>query len=403
MEMQDNNFLTPLAARIMQIDDITWGDPEKTYIVRYGGRIYNEDTAAAYDQLAESLRPYEITPIFRKDKDRHLVVLIKGLMRPTPSKIWVNVVMFMLTVVTVLLAGALYAYDGPITSDQLVVAKHLVSNLGDGIPFALSLMAILTAHEFGHYLAGRFHKTHVTLPYFIPLPFSPLGTMGAFIQIKELPKNKRIMLDIGIAGPLAGLMVAIPVLLLGLWLSPVDQLPVALGPTEALSLEGNSLLYLGMKLLVKGELLPAPHSYGGLSPILYWVRYFFTGTPLPWGGQDVLMHPVAWAGWAGLLVTALNLIPAGQLDGGHILYVLLGERAKKFVPFIIGALALMGFAWNGWWLWVLLILWVGRVYMEPLDQITQLDSKRKALAVLAIILFVLVFTPVPLINVMAGG
>ena len=115
-----------------------------------------------------------------------------------------------------------------------------------------------------------------------------------------------------------------------------------------------------------------------------------------------MMHPIAWAGWAGLLVTSLNLIPAGQLDGGHLLYVLLGRKAIRFVPFIIGALILLGFIWNGWWLWAALIFFLGRTYMEPLDLITPLDLRRKALAVLGVIVFFLVFTPVPLMEIFSG-
>jgi membrane-associated protease RseP (regulator of RpoE activity) len=225
--------------------------------------------------------------------------------------------------------------------------------------------------------------------------------MGAFIRLKEPPKNKRILLDIGIAGPLAGLVVAIPVLLYGLSLSKLDT--ITLHPGQAFTLEGNSLLYLAAKFLIFGQLLPAPASYGGVSPLFYWVRYFFTSQPLPLGGVDVLISPVAWAGWAGLLVTALNLIPAGQLDGGHVMYVLLGKRARQLWPAIMIALILLGFAWSGWWLWALLIFMLGRLYAEPLDQITPLDPRRRAVAWLGILIFFLVFTPVPLVQAVAGG
>ncbi|MCP4418636.1 MAG: site-2 protease family protein, partial [Chloroflexi bacterium] len=183
------------------------------------------------------------------------------------------------------------------------------SSLGGALAFAVSLLAILLAHEFGHYLAGRYHKTAVTLPYFLPLPVWPFGTLGAFIQLKEAPKNKRILHDIGVAGPLAGLVVAIPVLLWGLKLSDIGELPLFILDGEFFSLEGNSILYLLAKYAVFGEWLPSPANYGLLSPFEHWVRFFFTGHPLPLGGRDVLIHPVAFAGWGGLLVTSLNLIP----------------------------------------------------------------------------------------------
>ena len=276
---------------------------------------------------------------------------------------------------------------------------YIWRSLPGGTAFTVSILAILLAHEFGHYLAGRYHKTHVTLPYFIPFPLSLFGTMGAFIQLKEPPRNKRILLDIGIAGPLAGLVVAIPVLLIGLALSDVSSLPAQLPPGQGLQIEGNSLLYLFAKFAVFGQLLPAPASYEGMNAIQYWVRYFFTGRPLPLGGQDVLLHPVAWAGWAGLLVTALNLIPAGQLDGGHVIFVLIGKRASALLPFVLAGLILLGFVWPGWWLWAFLIFLLGRLHAEPLDQITPLDPGRRALALFGLVVFVLVFIPVPLLQV----
>jgi len=386
--------LTPLVGRVLRIEDVTWGDAARGYLARYRGMLYAEDTAAAYDQLADLLRPLHITPLFRPEDGRHVIYLMRGVSQPSPSKTSTSLLLLALTMFSVLFAGSLSEYTGPADIDLPALILDALQHIGRGLPFALSLMAILLAHEFGHYLVGRFHKTAVSLPYFIPFPLSSFGTMGAFIQMKEPPKNRRHLLDIGIAGPLAGLAVAIPVILLGLSLSTVHQLENPL--PENIIFEGNSLLYLLLKYIATGELLPQPATYGDLSPLLYWVRYFFTGQPLPAGGWDVTLHPIAWAGWAGLLVTALNLIPAGQLDGGHLIYVLLGQRARKLLPFIVGGLVMLGIVWAGWWIWVVLILLMGRTYAEPLDTITTLDSRRKALAVLGLIIFVLVFTPVPL-------
>ena len=125
---------------------------------------------------------------------------------------------------------------------------------------------------------------------------------------------------------------------------------------------------------------------------------YFTGLPLPNGGADVLLNDVAWAGWAGLLVTALNLIPAGQLDGGHLSYVLFGHNTRKFRPTILGIMLILGIFWSGWWLWAALIFFLGQTHAEPLDQITSLDPNRKAIAIFGLLLFVLVFIPVPLIS-----
>jgi len=402
MQLPETNTLTSIVARILNVESITTGSPEQNFLVSYHGRLYG-DSIAAYDQLAENLHPLGITPLFRQEGDTHVVVLIEGTVDPKPSNPLGNLVMFLLTLLSVLFTGAALSYEGSEPNSIIELFLSIIRSLPAGIPYAISLLSILLAHEFGHYLAGRYHGVHVTLPYFLPLPYpiSPFGTLGAFIRMKEIPKNKRILLDIGIAGPIAGLVVAFPVLIIGLSLSHIEPLTVAEG--QAVTLEGNSILYLFSKFLVFGKLLPAPASYEGISPILYWIRYFFTGRPLPLGGFDVMIHPVAWAGWAGLLVTALNLIPAGQLDGGHLIYVLLGDRARSLFPFVLGVLLLLGFVSPSWWLWAFLIFILGRVYAEPLDQITTLDSRRRAVALLGIVIFILVFTPVPLIQAIPGG
>jgi membrane-associated protease RseP (regulator of RpoE activity) len=392
--------LTPLVARYMAVEGVVAGEEGKNYLVGYLGRLYGDPTTS-YDRLAEDLGPFNLTPLFRNKDDQHSILLVEGMPKPKASNPLVNLVLFGLTVVSVLFAGALYVYSGPPTQDPMEVFGYALRHLSEGLPFAASLLAILLAHEFGHYLVARLHGTHVTLPYFIPLPIG-FGTMGAFIQMKELPKNKRVLLDIGIAGPLAGLVIALPILYYGLTLSRLDI--IDLPPGQGFTLEGNSLLYLLVKFLVFGQLLPSPASYGDLPPLLYWVRYFFTSQPLPVGGVDVMIHPVVWAGWAGLLVTALNLIPAGQLDGGHIMYTLLGKRSRALLPFILVTLVALGFFWNGWWLWAALIYFlVGRATAEPLDQITPLDQPRKALAVIGVLIFILVFTPVPLVTAFAGS
>jgi membrane-associated protease RseP (regulator of RpoE activity) len=279
-------------------------------------------------------------------------------------------------------------------------------NLFTGWPFAISLLGILLAHEFGHYLMSRYHKTAATLPYFIPFPFSLFGTLGAFIQMQAIPKNKRILFDIGIAGPLAGLAITVPVLFIGLALSPLGPIDYAAG--QGGFLEGNSLFYLFAKYLVFGKLIPAPVSMEGLSPALYWLKYFFAGIPIPYGGLDVQLHPAALAGWAGLLVTALNLIPLGTLDGGHVAFGIFGEKAHRAFPYIIGFLIflsvlpfLLTFSLSAinysWFLWIFLLQWLGRVRTVPLDDITSLDARRRALGYFMLIVFILVFSPVPMV------
>ncbi|MBI3943213.1 MAG: site-2 protease family protein, partial [Chloroflexi bacterium] len=207
----------------------------------------------------------------------------------------------------------------------------------------------------------------VSLPYFIPLPILGFfGTMGAFISMKAPPPDRKALFAIAAAGPLGGLIVAIPVLIAGLLLSHVQPLPV--GPYLA---EGNSLLYLLLKLVLFGQVLPNGH-------------------------MDVSLHPMAFAGWAGLLVTALNLIPAGQLDGGHVVHALLGERSKYLTYLIIAILLALGLVWPGWWLWAVLVFFLGRRQAIVLNELTRLDLPRQILAVVLVVIFILIFTPIPL-------
>ena len=389
-----NNQLDALVRRIFFIEDTTYGTQEQGFVVRYRGRLVSADSESAYDQISESTKSLGLTPLFRKEDGRHAILFVPQPPAPKPFNPKINLIMFILTLFSVLFAGAVYSLREPLPANFFQAALAIFKS---GWPFGVSLLAILAAHEFGHYFMARHHGVNVSLPYFIPMPFFSFGTMGAFINMKGMPKNKKHLLEIGLAGPLAGLAVTIPVLLLGLSLSKVEALPTVIDPNMMVQVEGNSILYLFMKYLVFGQLLPAPATYGNVPPVLYWLQYIFTGTPSPLGGMDVMLHPVAWAGWAGLLVTALNLIPAGQLDGGHAMYVLFGkERILKLWPVIMLILVGMGFLWTGWWLWAAMIFFMGRVYAEPLDQITEIDPKRRVLAIFALVLFFLIFIPIPL-------
>ena len=389
MTFPETDILNAIVARVFRIEDVTTGDPEKELQWRYRGHLLSDDSVSAYDQLAAAVKPYGLTPLFRLEKGEQVIYLVNSPPKQKPANPWINLVLFVITVFSVMLAGA--TPEGPMPPDPAGQIMMMVRSIFTGWPFALAMLGILVAHEFGHYLVSRYHKTPATLPYFIPFPLSPLGTMGAAILMKGVPKNKRILFDIGVAGPLAGMLIAIPVLFLGLTMSSLDSIQA----TPNSFIEGNSLIYLFAKFAVFGKFLPEPASFGDMSPFLYWVRYFFTGQPAPIGGTDVFIHPVAFAGWAGLLVTALNLVPAGTLDGGHVVYSLFGEKARAAFPFLIAIMAVLGFFWSGWWLWAFMLFWLGRVNAETLDQITPLDSKRRMVAVLVIVLFVLVFTPVP--------
>jgi membrane-associated protease RseP (regulator of RpoE activity) len=348
-----------LAARdVMTIEDVTAGVAPGNSVRVRGRLIVPPDEA--WRTLAERFRPLGSTPLLRRRDDGpgEEVLALPVTFRPATARPILALVMFGLTVLSCLFVGA-----------QMVegLATFPNWNLLDGIPFTVGLLAILVSHEFGHYLTARRLGSPTSLPYFIPMPFGPFGTFGAFITMSMPPRNRRHLLAIGAAGPLAGLVVALPVLWLGLTLSRVVPLPPG-----GYQMEGNSLLYAGMKALVFGRLLPS-------------------------GGMDVWVHQLAFAGWAGLLVTGLNLIPAGQLDGGHIVYALLGRKGARTATWIVlAALVGLSFMWTGWVLWLVLVLLLGRMQDMPLDDITELTGGQRVLAAAMVAVFFLVFVPIPL-------
>jgi hypothetical protein len=407
----DLDTLTRIVSRVMAVEETMLGGPRQNFIFRARGHL-TLDSEAAYDQLADAVKPLGLTALLRGESGREEILLVKGLSRPGSGNPRVNLLLFILTLASVIFMGAVNALPASAVPCEtptdlagslayqwrmiVIIAQQSFANLGAGLPFALSFLAVLGTHEFGHYLAGRKNKTRVTLPFFIPLPLiSPFGTLGAVISMQEPPRNRNVLAEIGIAGPLVGFLVGLPLLVIGLAMSTVEALPVAFGPCEGFSLEGNSIIYILAKLAVFGRMLPAPAHFDTL-PVLFYLRSFFTGFPFPMEGMDVIIHPLAFGAWAGLMITGLNLIPAGQLDGGHLLYVLLGDRAGRILPGIIFGMVILGLFWPGWFLWVFLIFFLGRAHAEPLDTVTPLDTRHRILAWTGLILFVLIFTPIPL-------
>lgn len=330
--------------------------PDKA--IRFRGYLQQEPEQA-FAELSRRFESLDYTPSLSRDEKNEgqdVVVAVRGVVRPRPSQAWINGVLFAVTVFTTLLAGSMYAEGG----------------LLSGVPFAFTLLAILGTHEFGHYFIARHHQAAVTLPYFIPFPAFPgmlsLGTMGAVIQLRSPIRNRKQLFDIGVAGPLAGLFVAVPLLVYGLSQSPVEPPPTY--ATYYLQ-EGNSLLYLGLKYLVHGRVLPG-------------------------NGLDITMNSMTFAAWIGLFVTCLNLLPMGQLDGGHVAYALFGRRAWSLARLTAVILLILGFVgWRGWFLWVLLPFVFGLRHPPPLNDHTPLDSRRKILGAVMIVIFILVFIPVP--------
>jgi hypothetical protein len=403
----DFENLAAIVARVMAAEETTLGGPKQPFVFRARGRLLIE-SESAFAELSSAVKPLGLMPVLREENGRHEILLIKDLTRQADGRGRTNLVLFVITLASVILAGAINEIPAsavPCNPSTAFAAQWnsfalemqwAFAHLGAGLPFALSFLAVLGSHELGHYFAGRKNHTAVTLPFFIPLPvISPFGTMGAVISLREPPRNRNVLTEIGIAGPLTGFLVAIPLLIVGLLLSTVQALPATLGPCQGYSLEGNSILYLLAKLAVFGRMLPAPTHFD-IPPVLYYLRLFFTGAPGPIQGVDVITSPIAFGAWAGLMVTGLNLIPAGQLDGGHLFYAIFGNRAGRILPWIIAALVILGLFWPGWFLIVILIFFFGRAHAEPLDTVTPLSPRHRALALLGLILFFLIFTPIPL-------
>ena len=255
---------------------------------------------------------------------------------------WINVLLFLLTIASTYFVGRSWAYT-------------------------VAIMSILFCHEMGHYLTARKYRIRATLPYFIPLPLPPFGTLGAVIRMEHIVPDRKALFDVGIAGPLAGLVVTLVAIVYGLEHSQV----------VALSSMNQGSLQLGDSLLFK------------------WLSNLIIGT-VP-AGYDVMLHPVAYAGWVGLLVTALNLLPVGQLDGGHVVYALLGGRKSKIVFYAVMAgftIVLIFFYW-GWFLMALFILVFGFKHPPPMDDYTPVGRGRILLGIFILIVFFLSFTPVP--------
>jgi hypothetical protein len=406
------------AASVMAIQDMTLGDVRSPLRIR--GKL-TTDSEKAFNILRPQFEAVGHTPILRREEGMEVIKAIPvvfGRERTRPPRM--AIILLILTIISVFYIGM--GHSDSLYLDPLIVLVYQItgslekavslfgmpelashpellptpeawrSAMETGALYVLALLGILGTHEMGHYLMSRYHKIHTTLPFFIPLPLPPLGTMGAVIAMREPAPNRRVQFDIGIAGPLSGLIVAIPVMVIGLMLSRVEStseflstIPEVLRGNLSIIHEGQSLLYLGLKYLIFGRVLPS-------------------------GDMDVWIHPVAFAAWAGFLVTSLNLLPIGQLDGGHITYGLFGEKVQRLrmpVVIVLGILAVagtlsdmgivnLGFGWSSWWLWLVMIFVLFRNHATVLDDITELDQKRKVLGIIMLIVFLLIFMPTPL-------
>ncbi len=289
------------------------------------------------------------------------------------NKIILNLILFLITVLSTFFVGLTWslsflyadllsenpdaALEFNLFHDSQVFVLSLV--------YSITLLGILSGHELGHFLACRHYRINATLPFFIPAP-TLVGTLGAFIKIKSPITKKHQLFDIGVAGPLTGFILSVPALIYGLSISKVVP-PI---PKEGSLIFGEPLL-----LKIIGNLL-------------------FRDIPRDF---DVILHPVAFAGWVGIFVTALNLFPIGQLDGGHVAYALLGSRARNLARIFFGIYIILGiFFWIGWFLWALIILILGLKHPRVIDEEMPLSPQRKFIGFVMLLIFILTFIPDPI-------
>jgi membrane-associated protease RseP (regulator of RpoE activity) len=366
---------------LMDIEEVRVLSNAEKPPVQFAGHLVEGDQEVIFEEIVQRFTALGYTPLLTMAEGEHRLQAIPAVADRKTGRPWVNILLFVLTLLSTLYIGAFHENVIPERPQDIL----------KGWPFALTLLAILTAHEMSHYFAGRRHGSPASLPYFIPLPLpGSLGTLGAVIVQRSPMRSRKALFDIGIAGPIGGLIVAIPLLFIGLALSKVGMpqtfMDVPAGePIEVLQ-EGNSLLYLAAKYIVYGRVLPDRAT-----------------------GEDVWLSPpsaggsIAFAAWVGLLVTMLNLFPVGQLDGGHVAYAMWGPTAWKIARFTLTAI------W-GWGIFLLLRqnyggmtwlmigslgLFIGPRHPPPLNDLTPLDAKRKALGWAMVIIFFLLLTPIP--------
>jgi membrane-associated protease RseP (regulator of RpoE activity) len=338
---------------------------ERGDAVMFVGKLASTgEVDAIYGQLRERFQRLGYTPVLRREGSRDIVVAQRGLIGAARFNPLINLLLFVATLFTTLLAGAGFAGVNAWPAVRAVLTggdlARLVPVLTAGAPFAGTLLFILGVHEMGHYVAARLHGVQVSLPYFIPVPLG-LGTFGAFIQMKSPVENRKALFDVGLAGPLAGLAVALPLMVVGLLMSEVTTRTTTGG--------------MGTSVLLRWMLdVLVPHA----------------------ANEVVRLSPVAIAAWFGLLVTGFNLLPMGQLDGGHVAYAVLGKAARPLALATFVGMLVAGYTlWSGWYTWAFFAFITGLRHAEPLNDITPLGWGRRLIALATLVLFFLLITPRP--------
>ena len=350
---------------VKEVMDVRFAEEENGVRI-FRGRL-REPAAAVYAKLKRALGA-ESAPMVQADEQFGASILlvpepVEKAVAEKHARPWVNWLLFALTIGTTTWAGA--AHQG-------VNLLREPGRFTVGLPYALGLLAILGVHELGHYFMARHHRIRVTLPYFIPVPFA-LGTFGAFIKMRSAPESRRALFDVAVAGPLAGLVIAIPALLIGLRSSVI--VAAAAEPAAGMMHGGTSV---------------------GSSVLLAFLAKLSLG-PALLEGHVLQLSPLAFAGWLGLMVTALNLLPIGQLDGGHIAHAMFGRRAGDTIGSVaMWTLLLLGlFVWPGLLTWAIIVFFIAGRGAPPLDDLTPLTPSRRWLGYAAFAILALILAPLP--------
>jgi len=317
-----------------------------------------------FEKLRKELGEKSYIPFIDYKSGEHIIQIAR---KPEIRRrgIWINWLLLAATFVSTVVAGA-YWWASYSRNYELFSADNL---LWGALFFAIPLMSILGAHELSHFLMSRKYGIEASLPFFIP-SIPPLGTFGAFISMRDPMPDRKALVDIGIAGPLGGLLVTIPVAVIGLFLTSQG------GVQQGSIGESGAMGFM-------------------MAPLFELLTYII---PIPPG---VVIHPMAFAAWVGMLVTAINLLPAGQLDGGHIARGLLGEKARYLSYATIAGLFIMSLFYVGWLIFGFFIMFLGLKHPAPLNDISKIDFRRKVVGVIAIVVLVATFTPIPVVNIPA--
>ncbi len=325
-------------------------------------RIDEETLEEKFESLRLTLLEKQYIPMIKNEHGEYIIYVVKKPVSKKRRSVWVNIILLMATVFTTTLAGALQWVDIDMAD---WINMFSLQYLWQGfIFFSVPLLLILGVHEMGHYYASKKHHVDASLPFFIPLP-PPflLGTFGALISTREPIPNRKALLDIGVAGPLCGFLVAIPISLIGFFLMQQQPIPV---PSNGANI----------------SLIPPL--------LLQWMQNLFSIS------GNYVIHPTLFAGWVGIFLTAVNLLPAGQLDGGHVARAILKEKHKYISWVVIFVLAGLSFFYTGWLMFaIIILLFIGTQHQPPLNEITKLDTRRKILGLAILIIFILSFAPIP--------